>query len=151
MDYYPPHLLNSLLLALVAMIPSHTIRYSALGVIMGFSVVCTIYPKSPSALLHQLGTTIDETDSLIRRGLTQCPRAYITLIEQMGQLLEANKTASLIKCRMLASDAGLFNWNHYRVLSTPIAECTQRVKKIRTAFQASHCSSLSDENLCHIA
>ncbi|KAF8215131.1 hypothetical protein K438DRAFT_2008582 [Mycena galopus ATCC 62051] len=129
------HLPTSFLLALVAAIPNHTIRYFALIVIICFGVLCTTRLKSPTAQLHHLATMIDGTDELLRCIMAQCPREYINLAEQMGRLLEAHKMASLIKCRILTSSGGWLNWTNYRGLSNSIAECTKHVKNIRTAVE----------------
>ncbi|KAF8215126.1 hypothetical protein K438DRAFT_1749210 [Mycena galopus ATCC 62051] len=143
------HLPTSFLLALVAAIPNHTIRYFALSLIICFGVLCTIHLKSPSTQLRRLGTIIHETDELLRRAMAQCPREYIKLVEQMGRLLEANKTTSLIKCRILTSAGGWFSWTNYRVLSSAIGECAKRVKTIHTTAQltieAEHQRKINDD------
>ncbi|KAJ7250068.1 hypothetical protein B0H12DRAFT_1072243 [Mycena haematopus] len=131
----PSPLLPSLLLAFVAAIPNHTVRYSGLCLIAILTVLGTIHLKSPLSQLRQLGTMIDGTDELLRRAMAQCPRDYITLTEQMGYLLEANRIASQIKCRILSYEgAWWFNWNNYRILSKDTAACAKRVKTIRTAI-----------------
>ncbi|KAF8215129.1 hypothetical protein K438DRAFT_1749213 [Mycena galopus ATCC 62051] len=116
------HLPTSLLLALVAAIPNHAIRYFALTAIICFGVLCTIRLKSPTAQLHHLATMIDATDELLRRAMAQCPR-------------EANKMASLVKCRILTSARGWLSWTNYRGLSNSIAECVKYVKNIHTAVE----------------
>ncbi|KAJ7792375.1 hypothetical protein B0H13DRAFT_2394004 [Mycena leptocephala] len=126
------HILPSLLLALVAAIPNHTLRYTALGLLFVLAALCTIHLRSPSAQLRQLALMIDHTDELIRRAMAQCRRDYFSLTEEMGRLLEANKTASLLKCRILDSDEEQFSWKKFRMLSKDIAECAKHVRSIRT-------------------
>ncbi|KAJ7859892.1 hypothetical protein B0H13DRAFT_2672196, partial [Mycena leptocephala] len=115
------HILPSLLLALVAAIPNHTLRYTALGLFFGLFVLSSIHPRPPSTQLRHLALLIDQTEDLIQRAMAQCPRDYFSLTEEMGRLLEVNKSASLIKCRILDSDEEQFNWNKFRMLSKDIA------------------------------
>ncbi|KAJ7878802.1 hypothetical protein B0H14DRAFT_3435401 [Mycena olivaceomarginata] len=129
------HLLSSLLLAFVAAIPNHTLRYSALALTICLSILCTIHLRSPSTKLRHLAIMIDTTDELLRRAGTQSPRIYFSLTEQMVQLLEVNKTASLIKCRILNSQEGQFSWTNYRALSNAIAACGERVESVHTGVQ----------------
>jgi hypothetical protein len=90
----PPHfhLLLSLLLAFVAAIPSHTLRYSALGLFLGLFLLSTIHLRSPSTQLRHLALLIDQTEELIRHAMAQCPRDYFSLTEEMGRLLESVPT-----------------------------------------------------------
>ncbi|KAJ7792371.1 hypothetical protein B0H13DRAFT_1935732 [Mycena leptocephala] len=127
------HLLLSLLLASVAAIPNHILRYTALGLLFVLVVLCTVHLRSPSAQLHHLALLIDQAEDLIRRAMLQCPRDYFGLTEEMRRLLEANKTASLLKCRNLDSKGEQFTWNKYRQLSKDIAACAKRVRSIHTA------------------
>ncbi|KAJ7250070.1 hypothetical protein B0H12DRAFT_686437 [Mycena haematopus] len=133
---HPPH--TSLILAFVAAIPDHTVRYSGLGLIVIITVLATIHLKSPMSQLHQLETMINQMDELLRCAMVQCPRDYITLTEQMGHLLEVNKSVSQIKCRILSSEgalAWLFDWNSYRVISKDLTACEKCVKTIRTTIR----------------
>jgi hypothetical protein len=82
------HILPSLLLAFVATIPNHTLRYTALGLFLGLFVLSTSYLRSPSTQLRHLALLIDQTEEIIRRAMTQCPRDYFSLTEEMGRLLE---------------------------------------------------------------
>ncbi|KAJ7830202.1 hypothetical protein B0H13DRAFT_2114811 [Mycena leptocephala] len=127
------HLLLSVLLTFVAAIPNCTLRYTALGLLFILTALCTVHLRSPSMQLRHLAHLIDRTEELIRRAMVQCPRDHFSLTEEMGQLLEANKTASLLKCRNLDSNGEQFNWNKYRHLCKDIAVCAKRVRKIRTA------------------
>ncbi|KAJ7813308.1 hypothetical protein B0H13DRAFT_2382588 [Mycena leptocephala] len=101
------HHLLSLLLAIVAPIPNHTLRYTALGLLFVLVALCTVHLRSPSAQLCHLALLIDQTEELIRRAMAQCPRGYFGLTEEMGRLLQQ--------------------------LSTDIAACAKRVRSIRTA------------------
>ncbi|KAJ6453063.1 hypothetical protein C8R45DRAFT_1112577 [Mycena sanguinolenta] len=130
------HLLPSLLLAFVAAIPNHTVRYSALAFLVIVSGLCTIHLKLPLSQLRELASMIDETDEQLRSAMAQCPRNCITLTEQMGQLLQTNKSASQIKCRILASEgAWWYHWKKYRALSNDITACAGRIRTVRTAIQ----------------
>jgi hypothetical protein len=80
--------LPSLLLAFVAAIPNHTLRYTALGLFFGLFVLSTIYLHSPSTQLRHLALLIDQTEEIIRCAMAQCPRDYFSLTEEMGRLLE---------------------------------------------------------------
>jgi hypothetical protein len=84
----PSHLLTSLVLAFIASIPNHTVRYSALGVIVTLSVLCVIQLKSASTQLRHLTKMIDETDELLRRAAAHSPRNYFELTKEMLELLE---------------------------------------------------------------
>ncbi|KAJ7858186.1 hypothetical protein B0H13DRAFT_2573918 [Mycena leptocephala] len=126
------HLLFSLLLAFVAGIPNHTLRYTSLGLFFGLFLLSTIHLRSPSTQFHHLALLIDQTENHIRRAMAQCPRNYFSLTEEMGRLLEINKSASLLKCRILDSDGEQFSWNKFRMLSKDIATCAKRVRSIRT-------------------
>ncbi|KAJ7830195.1 hypothetical protein B0H13DRAFT_2372100 [Mycena leptocephala] len=127
------HLLFSLLLASVAAIPNHTFRYSALGLFFSLFVLSCIRFRSPSTQLRHLALLIGQTEELISRAMVQCPRDHFSLTKEMGQLLEANKSASLLKCCNLDSKGEQFNWNKYKHLCKDIAACAKRVRKIRTA------------------
>ncbi|KAJ7830191.1 hypothetical protein B0H13DRAFT_2679608 [Mycena leptocephala] len=127
------HILPSFLLALVAAIPNHMLRYTALGLLFVLAALCTVHLRTPSTQLCQLARLIDQTEDLIRRAMVQCPRDHFSLTEEMGKLLEANKTVSLLKCRNLDSNGEQFTWNKYRELCKDIAACAKRVKKSRTA------------------
>jgi hypothetical protein len=81
------HLVFSLL-AFVAAIPNHTLRYTSLGLFFGFFLLSTIHLCSPSMQLHHLALLVDQTEELIRRTMAQCPRDYFSLTEEMGRLLE---------------------------------------------------------------
>ncbi|KAJ7882166.1 hypothetical protein B0H13DRAFT_2344801 [Mycena leptocephala] len=125
------HILPSLLLALVAAIPNHTLRYTALGLLLVFAMLCTIHLHLPSAQFRRLAHAVDQTDDLIRRAMAQCPREHFSLTEEMRRLLETNTSASLIKCRILSTEEE-FSWNKFRMLSNDIAACAKRASSIRT-------------------
>jgi hypothetical protein len=81
------HLLFSLL-AFVAAIPNHTLRYTALGLFCVLTALCTVHLRSPSTQLRYLAYLIGHTEDLIRRAMVQCPRDHFSLTEEMGKLLE---------------------------------------------------------------
>jgi hypothetical protein len=86
------HLLLSLLLAFVAAIPNHILRYTALGLLFVLGSLCTVHLRSSSAQLRHLTLLIDQTEDLIRRAMAQCPRDYFGLTEEMGRLLQRVST-----------------------------------------------------------
>jgi hypothetical protein len=59
------HLLFPLLIAFVAAIPNHTLRYTALGLFFGLFLLSTIHLRSPSTQLHHLALLIDQTENHI--------------------------------------------------------------------------------------
>ncbi|KAJ7792372.1 hypothetical protein B0H13DRAFT_2394001 [Mycena leptocephala] len=124
-------ILPSLLLALVAAIPNHTLRYTALGLFFGLFILSSVHLRSLSTQLRHLALLIDRTEELIRRAMAQCPREHFSLTEEMRRLLETNTSVSLIKCRILSSEEE-FSWNKFRMLSNDIAACAKRVRSIRT-------------------
>ncbi|KAF8182740.1 hypothetical protein K438DRAFT_1975382 [Mycena galopus ATCC 62051] len=130
-------LLPSLLLAVVAAIPNHTLRYTAIGSLLALAILCSIHLRSLSMQMCQLAVLVDQIEECIRRAIVQNPRSYLTLTEQMGHLLESAAMASSIKCRILNSGTAgeWFGWNKYWSLSSDIGECTKGVKTIRTAVQ----------------
>ncbi|KAF7364749.1 hypothetical protein MVEN_00344800 [Mycena venus] len=131
----PTHLITSLLFALTAAIPNHTLRYTALSLMTVLAVLYGIRIRSTSTQLRQLSTVIDTTEVFIRDAMVECPQDYFTLTEQIGCLLEINKSASLIRCRILNSKAERFSWTRYRKLSDDIGECVKRVWSVRTAVE----------------
>jgi hypothetical protein len=82
------HILPSLLLAFVAAIPNHTLRYTALGLFFGLVILSTIYLRSPSMQLRHLAILVDQTEEIVRRAMAQCPRDYFSLTEEMSRFLE---------------------------------------------------------------
>jgi hypothetical protein len=90
MQEIPSHLnlLPSLLIAIVAAIPNHTLRYSCLGALVVVALLCTIHPRSLSVQFSRLADAIDQTDEQIRSAMAQCPRENFSLMEERGRLLE---------------------------------------------------------------
>ncbi|KAF8144971.1 hypothetical protein K438DRAFT_1872950, partial [Mycena galopus ATCC 62051] len=143
-------LLPSLLLTVVAAIPNHAIRYTALTSLLALAILCLIHLRSLSTQICQLGVLVDQTEEYTRRAMVQNPRCYLSLTEQMGHLLEwAAAMASSIKCRILNSGTEWYGWNKYWSLTSDIGECTKGVKKIRTAvkliLEAEHQRKLADD------
>ncbi|KAF8140845.1 hypothetical protein K438DRAFT_1785310 [Mycena galopus ATCC 62051] len=145
-----PELLPSLL-AVVAAIPNHTLRYTALCFFIAVAVLCSIHLRSPTTQIRLLAVLIDQTEEYIRRAMVQNPRSYLSLTDQMSHLLESTKTASSLKCRILNSPTERLSWNKYWLLSGDIGECRKGIKKIRTAVQlileAEHQRKLTDDIL----
>ncbi|KAF8142201.1 hypothetical protein K438DRAFT_1785054 [Mycena galopus ATCC 62051] len=124
----PASELLSCLLAFVAIIPNHTLRYTALGFLLALAILLSVHFRSPSMQMGGLEILIDQTEEHIRP-----------------------KTASLIKSRMLSSETGWFSWNQYWLLSSDIGECIKGVKETRAAIQliveAEHQRRVSDDIL----
>ncbi|KAJ7882164.1 hypothetical protein B0H13DRAFT_2278394 [Mycena leptocephala] len=116
------HILPSLFLTLVAAIPNHILRYTALGLIFVLGVLCTVHLRSPSAQLRHLALWIDQSEDLIRRAMAQCPRIISALQKKWGDCSSEFQPAShyIRECSM-------------RQLSKDIAACAKRVSSIRTA------------------
>ncbi|KAJ7857452.1 hypothetical protein B0H14DRAFT_3638999 [Mycena olivaceomarginata] len=141
--------LTSLLLAVISLIPSHGVRYTALGLLLAAATLCKIYLQSPSRQLSQLAVSLNHTEEYIREAMVEVPRSYPKLTEQMRRLLEVAKTGSRIKCRVLRSETKAFSWKGLRSLSKDIAErmttfrslcneigeCIRCVKDIRTTVE----------------
>ncbi|KAJ7328310.1 hypothetical protein DFH08DRAFT_1023716 [Mycena albidolilacea] len=141
--------LTSLLLAVIALIPNHAIRYTALGILLAAATLCKIHLQSPSMQLSRLEVSLNHTDEYIQEAMVEAPRSYSKLTEQIRRLLEVAKTGSRIKCRVLRSETKVFSWKGLRPLSKDIAEgltrfrslcneigeCIRCVKDIRTAVE----------------
>ncbi|KAJ6477052.1 hypothetical protein C8R45DRAFT_1216819 [Mycena sanguinolenta] len=126
---------SSLLLALVAAIPNHTIRYTALGFLLALTILCTLHFSSLSTQMRQLVASIDETEDYIRLEMARYPRCHWSLTKQLLHLLEVAKTASSIKSRILNSEAERFNWKRYRLRTCETQECAKDIKNIHTSVQ----------------
>ncbi|KAJ6581965.1 hypothetical protein B0H19DRAFT_1061455 [Mycena capillaripes] len=84
----PSQLIVSLLLAFVATIPNHTLRYTTLALAAALSVFYVIHVQAPSTQLRHLATFIDQTNKLIGCAMAQCSRDHLSLIKQTGLLLD---------------------------------------------------------------
>ncbi|KAJ7857446.1 hypothetical protein B0H14DRAFT_3447897 [Mycena olivaceomarginata] len=80
--------LTSLLLAVIALIPNHGVRYTALGLLLTASILYTIHNQSLSMQWHQLRRLIDQTEGNIQEGVVEAPRSYSQLTDQMRRLIE---------------------------------------------------------------
>jgi hypothetical protein len=81
-------LLSSLLLGFVALMPNHTLRYTALALSLALVIVFSIHSKSPRTQLGHLAVFIDQLEEDIRRATVHVPRHYSSLVEQMRHLHE---------------------------------------------------------------
>jgi hypothetical protein len=81
-------LLFSLLLGLVALIPNHTFRYTALALSLALAIICSTHLKSPRTQLGHLAAFIDQLEEDIRRAMVHVPRSYSSLAAQMRRLHE---------------------------------------------------------------
>jgi hypothetical protein len=80
--------LTSILLAVIALIPNHGVRYTALGLLLTASILCTVHNQSPSMQWYQLRRLIDQTEGNIQEGVVEAPRSYSQLTDQMRRLIE---------------------------------------------------------------
>jgi hypothetical protein len=80
--------LTPLLLAVIALIPSHAIRYTALGLLLAAAVLCKIHLQSPSVQLFQLAVSLDHTEEYIQEATIEAPQSYSKLSGQRRRLLE---------------------------------------------------------------
>ncbi|KAJ7328258.1 hypothetical protein DFH08DRAFT_940580 [Mycena albidolilacea] len=141
--------LTSILLAVIALIPSHGVRYTALGLLLAAAILCKTHLQSPSRQLSQLAVSLNHTEEYIREAMVETPRSYSRLTDQMRRLFDVTNTASCIKCRILRSETKVFSWKgfrslskdtgeritRFRSLSNEIGECICCVKDIRTAVE----------------
>ena len=81
-------LFPSLLPALVALIPNHPLRYTALALLLTFAILCSIHLSSLSIQMHHLTASINETEENIRRAMAHNPRCHFSLAQQMLRLLK---------------------------------------------------------------
>ncbi|KAJ6536988.1 hypothetical protein B0H19DRAFT_1079380 [Mycena capillaripes] len=84
----PSQPMVSLLLAFVATIPNHTVRYATLALAAILAVLYIVHVRDPSTQLRHLGTFIDRTNGLIGRAMAQCSRDHLSLIKHTGLLLD---------------------------------------------------------------
>ncbi|KAJ6583930.1 hypothetical protein DFH09DRAFT_1359878 [Mycena vulgaris] len=125
--------IQSIILGSLALIPNDTLRYTALAVAMGLAIIHGIHLKQPSTQLIQLEKTIRATAGIMESAKSRCPRDQLSLAEAWVRLLEAQRSASIIQCRII--ETTWLTWKVYRLLSREIAECIKDVRKIRTAVQ----------------
>ncbi|KAJ7328279.1 hypothetical protein DFH08DRAFT_318743 [Mycena albidolilacea] len=141
--------LTPLLLALIALIPSHGVRYTVLGLLLVAAALCKIHLQSPSMQLSRLEVALNHTEKYIQEATVEAPQIYSKLSDQRRRLLEVAKTASRIKCRILRSETKALSWKglrslfkdivecmtRFRSLFNEIGECMRCVKEIRTAVE----------------
>ncbi|KAJ7834865.1 hypothetical protein B0H14DRAFT_2590610 [Mycena olivaceomarginata] len=153
--------LTSILLAVIALIPDHGVRYTVLGLLLAAVILCTIHLQSPPMQLCQLAVSLNQTEEYIQEATVEAPQSYSELRDQRRRLCEVAKTASRIKCRILRSERKAFSWKGFRLLSkdigehitrfrslsNEIGECIRCVKDIRTDVEL----ILEAERQCKLA
>ncbi|KAJ7738402.1 hypothetical protein B0H16DRAFT_1465842 [Mycena metata] len=132
----PSHVILSAVLTLVAAIPNHTLRYTALGLTAACTLLYNIRVRSPRKNLHRLTQLIDRTDLRIRYATAHCPRYHFALAEQTWRLLRVYHSVSAIYCRILALKSPQFSWTQYRMILNDIGACITRVEGISNAVEA---------------
>lgn len=80
---------SSLLLGLLYLIPTNTLRYTVLALAAGLGVIYAVHLKRPTVQLSKLEETIKETEELIREAKILCPRDLLSLTEAGVRLLES--------------------------------------------------------------
>ncbi|KAJ7160187.1 hypothetical protein C8R46DRAFT_1285671 [Mycena filopes] len=134
----PTHLVLSAVLTCVAAIPNDGIRYAALGLSMACALMhCYLVHRdlhSPAIKLHRLAELIEDTTIRIRSATAHCQRHHLFFVEQTLCLLQADHTASLIRCRIIYANAERFSWKIYRLILKDIETCIERVESIGIAI-----------------
>ncbi|KAJ7921295.1 hypothetical protein B0H13DRAFT_1866897 [Mycena leptocephala] len=125
-------LLPSMFIGSLSLIPNDTLRYSVL-LTAGLGLIYVLHLERPSVQLRQLDDTINKTEEIIQNAKALCSRDLLRLIAEGVRLLEIQRSASIIQCRILETNT--FTWKKYRLLSRVIADCTKGVKKIRITVQ----------------
>ncbi|KAJ7213963.1 hypothetical protein GGX14DRAFT_444706 [Mycena pura] len=131
--YESSHLLCSLLLASISLIPNHAIRLAALAVSLAMGLVYIMYVKYPSTQLAQLEAIIEKTEQAIQDAGAYCCMDPFILAEANLRLLEVKFSASSIRCHIPESRASI--WKKYYRLSREIYACTQVISKVLIAVQ----------------
>ncbi|KAJ7859903.1 hypothetical protein B0H13DRAFT_2355886 [Mycena leptocephala] len=126
-------LLSPLFLGSLSLIPNDTLRYSALGIAAGLVLIYVLHLRRPSVQLSQLDDPINKTEEIIQNAKALCSRDLLSLTTEGVRLLEIQRSASIIQCRILETNT--FTWKKYRLISRDIADCAKGVKKIRTTVQ----------------
>jgi hypothetical protein len=80
--------LTPLLLAVIALIPSHGVRFTALGLLLAAIILCKIHLQSLSTQLSQLAVSLNHTEEYIQEATVEAPRSYSKLRDQRRRLLE---------------------------------------------------------------
>jgi hypothetical protein len=76
------------LIAVISLIPSHGVRYTALGILLAATISCKIYLQFPSTQLSQLASSLNQTEEYIQEATVETPRSYSKLRDQRQRLLE---------------------------------------------------------------
>ncbi|KAJ7490482.1 hypothetical protein FB451DRAFT_1220173 [Mycena latifolia] len=125
----------SIILGLMTLIPNNALRYTACGITLCLVILFDLHLKRPATRLRQLENSIQETEGIVETAKSRCPRDQHSLVEECVRLLRAKRSASIIQVCILETKR--LTWKRYRLLSRDIAECTETVKRIRTAVQVS--------------
>ncbi|KAJ7328301.1 hypothetical protein DFH08DRAFT_815805 [Mycena albidolilacea] len=118
--------LTPFLLSLIALVPSHGVRYTALGLLLVAPTPRKIHLQSPSMQLSRLEVSLNHTEEYIQEATVEAPQSY----SKLRCLLEVAKTASRIKCRILRSETKALSWKGFRSLFKDIAERMTRFRSL---------------------
>ncbi|KAJ7328391.1 hypothetical protein DFH08DRAFT_815890 [Mycena albidolilacea] len=83
-----------LLPAVIALIPSHGVRYTVLRLLLAAAILCKIHLQPPSVQISQLKISLNHTEEYIQEVTVEAPRSYSNLRDQMRRLCE-NKGVQL--------------------------------------------------------
>ncbi|KAJ7328372.1 hypothetical protein DFH08DRAFT_815873 [Mycena albidolilacea] len=124
--------LTSILLATIALIPDHGVRYTVLGLLLAAVILCTIHLQSPPMQLCQLTVSLNQTEEyLYSRGDGRGPPK---LFRTQGPKALPLRAFSWKGFRSLSKDIGE-RITRFRSLSNEIGECIHCVKDIRTDIE----------------
>ncbi|KAJ6585456.1 hypothetical protein B0H19DRAFT_1109727 [Mycena capillaripes] len=127
-------LISSILLGSLSLIPNDGLRYGALASIIVFALVYNLY-LNRATWLRQLEQDIQRTEEFVEQAKIKCvsPRDQLKLAQEWVRLLEIERSASEMRCRIL--EPGRLTWKQYSRIKRRVAECTSSVNDIRTAAQ----------------
>jgi hypothetical protein len=83
--------LTSLLLAVIALIPNHGVRYTALGLLgllLTAALLSKIHLQCPLVQLSMLAASLKRTDEYIQEATVEAPKSYSKLSDQRQRLCE---------------------------------------------------------------
>ncbi|KAJ7214013.1 hypothetical protein GGX14DRAFT_563595 [Mycena pura] len=127
---------SSLLLASLSLIPNHVLRLVALAAFLTLALVHLICLQRPSSQLASLEAMIEKTEKVVDHAKMLCRIGFlqVVLAEENVRLLEAQRSASVIRCCLL--ETRICTWQKYRLLSREISACVSDVNKVLGTSQA---------------
>ncbi|KAJ7213838.1 hypothetical protein GGX14DRAFT_696659 [Mycena pura] len=116
--------------------PNHVLRLVALAVFLTLALVHLVCLQRPSSQLARLEAMIEKTEKVVDHAKMLCRigSLQVVLAEENVRLLEAQRSASVIRCCVL--ETRICSWQKYRLLSREISACVSDVNKVLSASQA---------------